>query len=262
MSAAAVLLVAVLAQAPAPERLVLPAYRLHLMVDESIEADDLRALAGSGTVLWLRTKSNVLRESTIEALARFPEAYVQLRPPLKEEQVRQLRGAPRVGAWLDAKTLAGPGLHWLGPRRRAVEVRGALDAELARQLSALRPSRITWTPGTSEVSLEDWGRFAQLPGSKLLALAGTPDLPCPEFPWRAALATISLRVEEGTGSDTCDLGLRVVMKGFPDDATLVALLNRKHPTELEIEVGPGPRELERAKAWVRRLEEAVRGRSR
>jgi hypothetical protein len=262
VSAAAVLLVTLLAQAPAPTELVLPGYRLHLVVDESVAADDLRALAGSGTVIWLRTSSNTLRESTVEALALFPEAYVQLRPPLKEEQVRQFRRAPHVGAWLEAQALTGKGLHWLGPRRTAVEIRGALDTELARRLSALRPSRILWLPGTSEVSLEGWGAFAQLPGSKLLALAGQLAPMCPELPWRAALATVSLRVEEGTSGETCGLGRRVVMKGFPQDAALEALLSQKSFTELELEVGPGARELERARAWVRRLEEAVRGRSR
>ncbi|WP_224246066.1 hypothetical protein [Hyalangium gracile] len=262
MSVAAVLLVTVLAQAPVSDPLVLPGYRLHLVVDESVEADALRALAGSGTVLWLRTKSNTLRESTIEALARFPEAYVQLRPPLKEAHVRQLRGAPRVGAWLEAQALSGPGLHWLGSRRAAVEIRGGLDAELARRVGALRPSRILWLPGASEVSLEAWGAFAQLPGSKLLALAGALGPPCPELPWRAALSTVSLRVEQGTGGETCGLGQRVVMKGFPEEAALVALLGQERPTELELEVGTSPREVERARAWVQRLEAAVRGRSR
>ncbi|WP_224362995.1 hypothetical protein [Hyalangium versicolor] len=261
MSAAAVLIVALLAQAPTPEPLVLQGYRLHLVVDESRDADELRALAGSGTVLWLRTSSNTLRDSTLEALARFPEAYVQLRPPLKEAHVRQLRGAPRAGAWLDAKVLLGAGLHWLGPRRTAVEIRGALDSELARKLSALRPSRIVWQPGTLDVSLGDWGTFAQLPGSKVLALPETPGTLCPELPWRAALATISLRVEEGMGTEPCRLGQRVVMKGFPNDAAL-ALLSRERPTEFEIEVGPGERELERARAWVQRLEAAVRGERR
>jgi hypothetical protein len=232
-------------------------------VDESVAADDLRALAGSGTVLWLRTRSNTLRDSTIDALALFTEAYVQLRPPLKEEHVRQLRKAPRVGAWLEAQMLTGAGLHWLGPRRSAVEVRGALDAELTRRLGALRPSWIVWTPGASDVSLETWGAFAQLPGRKLLSIAGSPTgLLCPELPWRGALATVSLRVEEGAGAATCGLGRRVVMKGFPEDAALVALLSRDPSVELEVEAGTGERELARARAWVQRLEEAVRGRSR
>ncbi|MBN1207501.1 MAG: hypothetical protein JXB05_21690 [Myxococcaceae bacterium] len=262
MSAAAVLLVALLAQAPAPPRLVLPGYRLHLIVDESVAADELRALAGSGTVLWLRTRSNMLRESTVEALALFPEAYVQLRPPLKEEHVRQLRRAPRVGAWLDAQTLAGPGLHRLGPRRIAVELRGALDVELARRVGGLRPLRIHWIPGTWEVSLEAWGLFAQLPGSKLLSLAGPLGASCPELPRRGALALVALRVEGEPAEATCGLGQRVVMKGFPEEAALVSLLSREVATELELEVGAGAGELERARAWVQRLEEAVRGRRR
>ncbi len=262
MSVAAAVLVVLLSQAPAPTDLVLPGYRLHVVVDESVAADDLKALAGSGTVLWLRTRSNTLRDSTLEALALFPEAYVQLRTPLKEEHIRQLRKVPRVGAWLEAQTLKGPGLHWLGPRRSAVEIRGALDAELTRRLGALRPSWISWAPGASDVSLEAWGTFAQLPGRKLLSMTNPVGSLCAEFPWRGALATVSLRVEEGTGANACGLGRRIVMKGFPEDSALVALLGRDPSAELEVEAGTGERELARARAWVQRLEEAVRGRSR
>jgi hypothetical protein len=231
-------------------------------VDESVAADNLRALAGSGTVLWLRTRSNTLRDSTLEALALFPEAYVQLRTPVTEEHIRQLRNAPRVGAWLEAQTLTGLGLHWLGPRRSAVELRGAIDAEITRRVRALRPSWILWTPGASDVSLEAWGAFAQLPGRKLLSLAAPMGPLCPKLPWRGALATVSLRVEEGTVTETCGLGRRVLMKGFPEDTALVALLSRDPSAELEVEAGHGERELARARAWVQRLEEAVRGQSR
>lgn len=262
MSAMAAVLVTLLAQAPAPAELVLPGYRLHLVVDESVPADGLRALAGSGTVLWLRTRSNTLRDSTLEALALFPEAYIQLRPPLKEEHVRQLRKAPRVGAWLEAQALSGPGLHWLGPRRIAVELHGAPDAALTQRLAALRPSWSLWAPGSSDVSLEAWGAFAQLPGRKLLSLARPSSAPCSALPWRAALASVSLRVEEGTGAVACGLGQRVVLKGFPEDTALVALLSRDPSAELEVEVGTSERGLARARAWVQRLEEAVRGRSR
>jgi hypothetical protein len=260
VSVAAALLVTLLAQAPEPAALGLPGYRLHVVVDESVDADTLSALAGSGTVLWLRTRSNMLKNSTVEALARFPEAYVQLRPPLKEEHVRQLRRAPRVGAWLEAQSLTGAGLHRIGPRRIAVELRGALDAELARRLTGLRPSRIAWSPGGTEVTLETWGLFAQLPGSKLLSLSGPMAEVCPEVPPRAALATVILRVEEGTSQGRCSLGKRVVMRGLPEQAALVELLSRNPATELEIEAGTGTAELERARAWVQWLEGAVRGR--
>jgi hypothetical protein len=260
VSAAAALLVTLLAQAPGPTELALPGYRLHLVIDESVDADTLSALAGSGTVLWLRTRSNMLRDSTVEALARYPEAYVQLRPPLKEEHVRQLRRAPRAGAWLEAHALTGPGIHRLGPRRIAVELRGPLDAELARKLAGARPSRIAWFPGGTPVTLETWGLFAQLPGSKLLALAGPLGVPCPQVPRRAALSTVVLRVEERTSEGGCGLARRVVMKGLPDDEALMALLRQDPATELELEVGTTAGELDRARAWVQRLEAAVRGR--
>lgn len=262
MSAPAVLLVALLAQAPGPDTLALSGYRLHVVVDEAVEADTLRALAGSGTVLWLRTRSNMLRDSTVEALALFPEAYVQLRPPLTEAHVQQLRRAPRVGAWLEAQVLGGNGLHRLGPRRVAVEVRGALDLALAGRLGALRPAWVSWSPGTMEVSLEAWGAFAQLPGRKLLSLPGQLGGACPTLPVRAALDTVALRVEGATEEGSCGLGRRVVMKGTPDDGTLVALYSQDPSVELELEVGPGAGELERARAWVRRLEVAVRGEHR
>jgi hypothetical protein len=52
------------------------------------------------------------------------------------------------------------------------------------------------------------------------------------------------------------------MKGFPEDSALVALLSRDPSVELEVQAGPGERELARAQAWVQRLEEVVRGQSR
>jgi hypothetical protein len=260
VSAAAVLLVALLAQAPGPAELALPGYRLHLIVDEDVEADALRALAGSGTVLWVRTRSNMLRDSTVEALALFPEAYVQLRPPLQEVHVRQLRRAPRVGAWLDAGALAAGGWHRLGPRRVAVDVRGPLDAALANRVASLRPARVTWAPGEEEATLDAWGLFAQLPGAKLLALASwPPGTSCPEPLGRGGLGSVTLRGDLRAASGPCGLTWRVLMEGLPEDAALVALFSRTPSTELEVEVGKGEGELARARAWVRRLEAAVRG---
>jgi hypothetical protein len=49
------------------------------------------------------------------------------------------------------------------------------------------------------------------------------------------------------------------MRGLPDEAALVTLLSRDPSTELEVEVGTEAGELERARAWVQRLEAAVRG---
>jgi hypothetical protein len=266
---AAVLLAALLAQAPAPAELALPGYRLHLVVDESVDAATLRALAGRGTVLWLRTRSNMLRESTVEALARFPEAYVQLRPPLLEAQAKQLQRAPRAGAWLDASTLgAGAWHHRLGPRRVAVDVRGVLDTEVARRVAALRPARVTWLPEDKDATLAGWGELAQLPGAKLLVLAGNLEGMCLDeaLPGasRTARAAVSLRVDLGARVDgpPCGTGRRVRVTGLPDDAALVALFSRMPSAELELEVGSDAGALARARAWVERLEAAVNGSAR
>lgn len=269
MTAAVVLLAALLAQAPT--ELALPGYRLHLVVDESVDADSLRALAGRGTVLWLRTRSNMLRDSTVEAVARFPEAYVQLRPPLREAQARQLQRAPKAGAWLEAGTLgAGAWHHRLGPRRVAVDIRGTLDAEVARKIAALRPARVTWLPGDVEVTLAGWGELAWLPGAKLLVLAGASGLEgtcqgeAARGPSRTARAAVSLRVEAGARVDgpPCGTGRRVRVSGPPDDAALVALFSRMPAAELELEVGSNPVALAHARAWVERLEARAGGSAR
>ncbi|MCP3142093.1 hypothetical protein [Pyxidicoccus xibeiensis] len=321
MTAVAVLLAALLAQAPGPDTLALPGYRLHLVVDESVDADTLRALAGSGTVLWLRTRSNMLRDSTVEAVARFPEAYVQLRPPLLEAQAGQLRRAPRAGAWLDSRTLGTGGAwhHRLGPRKVAVDVHGRLDAETARRVAALRPSRVTWLPEAAEATLAGWGELVQLPGAKVLVLARAVGVAAgagaeaalasepgerrtgadgvlgagpaaspgggraeatgsgPSGPMRAFAATctdealsgplavtrarVALTVEAGApvAGPPCGVGRRVRVTGPPDDAALVALFSRMPSAELELEVGSSPAALTNARAWVERLEAAVRG---
>ncbi len=269
MTAAAVLLAALLAQAPGPSELALPGYRLHLVVSESVDADALRALAGRGTVLWLRTNSNMLRESTVEAVARFPEAYIQLRPPLLEAQVRQLQRAPKAGAWLDAGTLGtGAWYHRLGPRRVAVDIRGALDAAVARKVAALRPARVTWMPDGPDATLAGWGELAQLPGAKLLVLGWSLEGHCrneaaPGAP-RTARASVSLEVGMWDRLDgpPCGTGRRVRVMSLPDDAALVALFSRMPAAELELEVGSDPVALAHARAWVERLEAAVSGSAR
>ncbi|NMO13852.1 hypothetical protein HPC49_46315 [Pyxidicoccus fallax] len=299
MTAVAVLLAALLAQAPSepgPSGLTLPGYRLHLVVDESVDADTLRALAGSGTVLWLRTRSNMLRDSTVEAVALFPEAYVLFRPPLLEAHADQFRRAPRAGVWVGSESL-GKGVGWhsrLGPRRVAVEVRGPLDTEVARKVAALRPARVTWLPGEADATLAGWGELAQLPGTKVLALAGVAGVaqaagslspgprgeraeasaseaaprprPCVEeevLPGllRAARSRVALRVDMGAPVDgpPCGMTRRVRVSGAPDDAALVALFSRAPDSELELDVGADPAALANARRWVERLEAAVRG---
>ncbi|RJS19732.1 hypothetical protein DRW03_22225 [Corallococcus sp. H22C18031201] len=282
---AALVVAAMLAQSPGPRALALSGYRLHLRVSESVAPERLRALAASGTVLWLRTRSNMLRDSTMDAVARFPEAYIELRPPLRDAQVQQFRHAPRAGVWLDAAVATGD-WYRLGPRPVAVDIRGGLEAEQATRIAALRPKRVTWMPRTrDEATLAAWGELVWLPGVKVVDLSqvapkGPPEaaLVAPEAArtaaspvpaeWWAGLRGAWAKVAwlEGQGAarppPSWGLGRRVRVQGLPDDEALVALFSQTPGVELELDVSDDAQSLETARAWVERLEAAVRGGAR
>lgn len=264
MIGVAMLLAAVLAQAPGPASLTLSRYRLNLLVDESVDADTLRSLAGSGTVLWVRTRSNMPRDSTLEALKSFPEVWLQVRPPLVAAHALQLGRAPRVGLWVDATTLDRSGWHHrLGPRPVAVEIRGPLDGDLARRVSAVRPSRVAWFPKPEEATLAGWGEFVQLPGAKLMGPLEL-DGPAPgggAWSWSSPTsrglvwADPKGRVPEGVVR-------RIRVRELLEEAALVSLFVQEPATELEVEVGADAESLGYARAWVERLEAAVSGSAR
>jgi hypothetical protein len=168
---------------------------------------------------------------------------------------------------------------------------------VAGKVAALRPTRVTWLPGAADATLAGWGELAQLPGAKVLVLAGAagvekavapgrnegsfqageaaepeaglPRAPtaraCPEevlpAPLRVVRTRVALRVEAGAPVDgpPCGMGRRVRVSGPPDDVALVALFSRAPATELELEVGSEPAALANARRWVERLEAAVRG---
>ncbi|MBJ6762596.1 hypothetical protein JGU66_17650 [Myxococcaceae bacterium JPH2] len=282
MTPAALVVAAMLAQSPGPRTLALSGYRLHLRVNESVDPEQLRSLAASGTVLWLRTHSNMLRDSTMDAVARFPEAYVELRPPLRDAQVQQFRHAPRVGVWLDAAMVSGD-WYRLGPRPVAVDIRGSLETDQATRIAALRPRRVTWMPRTrDEATLAAWGELVWLPGMKVVDLSqvaskepseATPNPPEPPaaesstapVEWWQGLRGSWARVAWMEGQGTVRpprrwaLGRRVRVQGPPDEEALVALFSLTPGAELELEVGDDAKSLAMARAWVERLEAAVRG---
>ncbi|MHB8878917.1 MAG: hypothetical protein ACYC8T_34885, partial [Myxococcaceae bacterium] len=173
MSLASAVLLACLSQAPRPGGLSLPSFRLSVLASEDLDPDRLRPLSRPGVTLWLSTRSNTLRESTVENLARFAEAWVQLRPPLTRAQAHGLSRAPRAGALLFAGDLGGEGLHLLGPRRLAVQLTGALDESLAARLAAARPQVTYWEP-QEEVDLLSFALFRQLPGRKIVRPTAAP----------------------------------------------------------------------------------------
>ncbi len=243
-----------------PEALALPAFRLHVLASEDLPADALKMLANPSVVLWLSTRSNALRESVVEALARFDEAYVELRPPLLEAHVQILSKAPYAGAWLDASALGGALTGRLGHRRKAVRIRGALSEEIADRVRGAHPVRIEWEP-SGEVDLYAWSVFRQLPGRKLVKLSGlTPSRVGPASPcglgrksaapalWLDARATFV-----GLWPLACGRGARARVEADVADDVLRWLYRNDPAVELEIHVGDDVRAASRAKALLRRL---------
>lgn len=253
-----------------PEALALPGFRLHLVVDEDVDPDRLRALARPEVVLWLRTRSNMVRSSVAETLGRFGEVYVQVRPPLLEAQATQLRFAPRAGLWVEDGQLGGAGLYRAGSRPLAVEVRGTLDAARAERVRRARPARITWSPPAAP-DLEAWSVFAQLPGAKVLSLPGAARASwdgCAELWPRGAARATAVRVDlRGAGEPfalptDCRLGARVRVDPRIGDEALARILAANPSAELELEVGSDEAALRGAAALLSRLAAASPGGAR
>ncbi|MFZ5470550.1 MAG: hypothetical protein ACOZIN_14030 [Myxococcota bacterium] len=230
----ALVLTLALAQAPAQVPLVLPGLRVHVYAHEELAADTLRALARPSVVLWLDTRSNTPRDSTIAALARFADVYVRVRPPVSSAQARQWARVPRAGLWLAQADLEGEGLFRLGPRRVAVVVEGPLPD--AARLAASRPVHIEWRPGAADVDLLAFAIFRHLPGKKLARLGGLlgHDGGC-EAAFRPGL-WMEMGVER---LDTTPCGAAPRVRWTPDmsDEGLRRLYALHPAAELELHVG-------------------------
>jgi len=122
--------------AEAPSIFLATSVRVHLRASEELEPDHLRALARQNVTLWLSTRSNTLRASTLETINKFGEAWIALRAPVRESDARQLSKVPRAGLWIDAKDLDGA-RRVLGPRRLAINLHGPLDGALFEKLQKL-----------------------------------------------------------------------------------------------------------------------------
>lgn len=258
MSVAAAALLVCLAQGPSPSQLSLPAFRLNLLVSEDLPPDRLRPLAADGVVLWLSTRSNALRESTVENLARFREAWVQLRAPLTAPQAHALERAPRAGAWVDEADLAGQGWYRLGPRPLAIHVAGAIDEARAQRVHDARPAAVFWEPGAS-ADLLGFALFRQLPGRKAVRLGMSPSPPeppserCP--PGHGANAP-ALWVDAQTGpvsAPPCGLGLRARISPRASDEALKRLVQLDPAVEFEIDVGADEQIAAATRDFLRRV---------
>lgn len=240
----------------APDPLVAASLRVHVVVHEDLDPDLIRNLARPGVTLWLQTRSNTLRESTIENVARFDEAFVELRAPLKAVDAQVLARAPRAGAWVRAKELEALSGRLPGARRVAVRVDGALDEALAERLTKARPSFISWRPGEGGVDLLHWGLFAQLPGRRVLVAPAGMLLPV-KCDARANEPALELHVATllAMSSDVfpCGKGTRVIVPPTADRWLLQSLLVRDASLELVLELGADANAASKARVLLETL---------
>jgi hypothetical protein len=155
-----------------PEPLLLPGFRFHLALSEEVEPDRLEALARPGVVLWLQTRSNLVKRSVAERLGRADASYVQVRPPLGQFGLeRQFTG--RVHPWVALLGLDVQSYRRWAPAGTAVEVVGSLTDERRGQLRALRANAVRWRPEEPPTP-EEWARTAHLSGLEVRPPAALP----------------------------------------------------------------------------------------
>jgi hypothetical protein len=219
-----------------PGALVAPGLRISVDVDEALEPDRLRDLARPGVVLHLRTRSNTLRDSTLENLARFDAAWVELRGPLAPYDLAPLARLPGVGGWVALEALEA--VH--GVRRLGVRVEGPLDEAILLRLQRARAAWVQWRP-SEPPDLLQWSFFRQAPGRRVL-VASPPVLlavRCAER--RAEQPALELHLAQllAMSSDVfpCGAGTRVLLPPGTDPWLVQSLVVRDPSVELVLLVG-------------------------
>lgn len=150
-----------------PADVAVPTLNVHVFASEELGPDALRKLARPSVTLWLDTKTNMLRESTMDVLRAGGASYVRVRPPLVEAHQRRF-ATLRSGVWVDAAELSALSLHWVGTRPVAVEVNGTGDWAA---VSRVRPSFVFWAkPGCDEGA---WSAAKALKG-RVVTVEATP----------------------------------------------------------------------------------------
>jgi hypothetical protein len=225
----------------APEALVSRSLRVHVVVEDTLDPDRLRSLARPNVTAWVHTSSNTLSDATLENLARFDDAFVELRAPLTPVDVAQFQRLPRVGLWLTAASL---GLVGALPGARRVAVRlgsGPLDEALLGLVGRARPAQVSWAP-VGPVDLLQWGLFKQLSGTKVLVAGPTTlwlPVQCGERSGRAPAAQVHVANLLALSSDAfpCGLGTRVVVEPAVEHWLLQSLVVRDPSVQLVLELG-------------------------
>jgi hypothetical protein len=227
-----------------PPFVAVPGFKVHLFLDEELEPDAVRLLARPSCTAWVRTRTNMVRESVVERLARFGAAYVQLRAPFLEAHGAQLQRWPGLGAWLSPGDLRARGIRGLSGRPWAVSLFGELRAEDLEAVAAAKVAEVRWTPGPRDLTLEAWARFAQAPGHRVVAWPAGAPVACEAWARARAAAPPAIRVGGAMPVDAlagavaaCPLVTRVEVPPTVEDATLVRLFAASPRLELEVDVG-------------------------
>ena len=222
--------------AGSPEEFTAPSVRVALVAHEDLDPDRLRRLARRDVTLWLQTRSNTLRGSTLENIGRFDEAFVQLRAPLSYVDAQALAKLAHAGVWVDVAHLSL--LRRVpGARRVAVEFTGSLTVERADELGRAKPALIRWSPGPS-IDLMEWGLFRQLPGRKIVVMqvASLRAVACAERDANQPSVEIDLASVLTVNSDVypCGRSSRVVVRPETDHWVLQSLVVREPSVELVV----------------------------
>jgi len=250
-----------------PDFVAVAGVRAHLFLDEALEPDAVRLLARPSRTAWVRTRSNMVRESLVERLARFGTAYVQLRAPFLEAHGAQLQHAPRVGAWLAPGDLRARGSRALAGRPWAVSLFGRLRPEDLAEVAAARVAELRWTPGPGDLTLEAWARFAQAPGRRVAVWPGGAPGACQPWGRARAAAPPSIRVGPlpaqalAAAVGACGLVTRAEVPATAEEPALARLLAASPGLELEIEVGASTPLARAAARLLDRLEARAAGES-
>jgi len=250
----------------APVAMVLPGLRAHVLFDEELEPDAVRLLARRSCTAWVRTRTNMVRESVVERLARFGAAYVQLRAPFLEAHGAQLQRWPGVGVWLGPQDLRARGAGALGGRAWAVSLFGPLRPEDLQAVAAAKVAELRWTPGPRDLTLEAWARIAQAPGSKVVVWPGG-GAPTECEGWARARAGAPPSIKVGPAEPealeavaaACPLVTRMEVPATADEGALARVLAAWPRVEPEVDVGASAAQARSAARLLDRLEARVSG---
>jgi hypothetical protein len=244
--------------AESPTPIISRSVRLSVVASEDLEPDVLRALAGPHVVLWLTTRSNTLRESTLETLNQFGASWVELRAPIEAVDAKALSRAPRAGWWLPLDARLGPTLsRFRGTRKVALEVSGQIDAETQTLVSSLRPTLVRWTP-VGAIDLLQWSQFRSFAGRKVVVVSPGFLLPrdCglrdPAEP--AAELHVGMLLAIGSGVFPCGPGTRIEVSPDVEPWLLKSLIVRDPSVELVLRVGDDLRKVGKARGLLELLD--------